>query len=276
VHPATQAVAIREAPSEEVATTRALREVLSTILSADVVERVLGEALQFWAFDRIPEDEIKLRLFVEGPLRGALDKRMGPDAADLILDDLRSILLDALAEQNARENPSGIRRRTAESNAAERILTIRPFTTLPAPGYAPAAQGGQETIPAPVGGITMVGFVTEDASAPLLVGARLEGLACVALTSSALSLLEAFDGLPYVGRLIVLDCRTPSRLAAAAAGVVLDAAPNGRDGTRILLWGSPRSVAETLTDVGDPPTHWIRCGECTPDEMALMCLALLQ
>ena len=63
-------------------------ETLSTLLAPALRKRVLNESLLLEGRSRIPEDPVRARAFVEGPLRLVVKRRVGPKLAGFLVDSL--------------------------------------------------------------------------------------------------------------------------------------------------------------------------------------------
>lgn len=81
-------------------------ETLSAFLADGVRDGLVAESLEVMGWERIPDDPAFL-LFVRGPLRDGLERRMGGDTADAVVEELLRVVGPVVARQ------SGIVRRRA-------------------------------------------------------------------------------------------------------------------------------------------------------------------
>lgn len=224
-----------------------MRESLHAVLAPHITDEVVFRALAAdpdAGFPRAPTD---MTPFVQGPLRDELAAQVGLDVAEGVIADLMRILRDVSRAPVGRHH-SGSRLAPRHRDAADRDATL----------------------PAPVGGVRVVRLVTPDRLTRMQLTERFDGAGCISTSGDD---AEQAEGLPRAGSsppILVLDCRLPCSEVTAAATRALDV----ETGATVVLWGTQEDVSATLVDLPHVPERWIRCGEMTPQDLAMLCLML--
>jgi hypothetical protein len=200
---------------------QAVLEALDALLTTELRDGVLALALRIHGGDDVPEEAERARDFVEGPLRTAVQRLVGEEAAHFVLDRLSPMLVMA-----------GSQVRRTEDREAEAIPTAPP----------PAS--------------TELLVATLDRNAVRLLGALLGPAVSARRVPDIFELVSRLDAGPNMRAVIVLDCRSapidPStllRIRRLAAGrctlVVWNASEELR---RRLTHGQPETEGLILTD----------------------------
>lgn len=96
---------------------RLIRETLDTVVAPAVRDALVSTALEESAYSEVPSNPEDFRAFIEGPLRDALVKGLGPELADSIVEELGR--MTGLTEQPSSSKP--IRRASSRSSPGRSI-----------------------------------------------------------------------------------------------------------------------------------------------------------
>jgi len=214
---------------------QSVQEVLESLLSPDLSHRVVAKALDIAQLRSFPEDPVRARELVEGPLWAAVAETFGHDTARFVLDDLGPVL--ELAS-------SGVRRRDAF--AAQTVRPLGDDDPYSAPTHRPAPS---EDGPPGSGIVELLPRVLVATGADRLPPELIDGLPGAARVSLVLGAFELFTTIDRrTGPVwVVVDGHRPSVEPATLAAFLRRLPPE----CWVLLWGcDPNATARFVRERG--------------------------
>lgn len=278
-----------------------IREALDAVVSPNVRDDVLKEALKRSKLDEIPEEVHLLARFVIEGLGPSMRASVGFDEADSVLSSLHGIL--SLARQDEMTTSTAAVDTWEEANtnkytpalAQEHELRTGPAEPITEPAEAeasietvierakarfPNAQirltesdaPSRATLRAPEKPLPLVIFASRNAEHTALLTNLLMGQATVAAVTDAQQFDQAFRLHKVRDPIVVLDCAHAID-SSRQLGVILGSHVSA--GTNVVVWGPPPDFEREVTVAKALQREWIRCAkEATLEDVVSLCVML--
>lgn len=262
---------------------RAVKEAIDAVAAPSVREAILGLALRWGRYERVPEQGPAVTAFVENALFLAAEQSLGSELARSIVDQLQPI-----ATMAARQEISTVRSSWPSTRGRGGPEVVHALDEAPSLELDEDDESGEAhvlimvddeddpplsprlTDPAPRG-LPLVLVSTSDPARIDQLGRALLGVATIVVVSDALAILEGLG--EGKGALVVIDCRRPT----IQLETLLAMAPELPRRHHIVLWGERPDLERRLSVDGDGlPAEWVCCGrDAEADDVGAVCRVLL-
>ena len=242
----------------------AVEEAIRAHAAPQVSASVLQLALRWARQTEIPEASHDLALFVEGPLRRAVEEVLGAEAAHTVCDELRPIAerVDEVTQVRKSRRPP-----PPELEELELVVGQEDFPEIDLSPAVVPVRSSKVTSPAPFE-MPLVLVATQDPTKLSGLASALAGEAFVEPVRDALSLLDVMGS----AQIVILDCERP----AVRPETLIAVEPELPRTTCVVLWADEAALSMRLSRAGTSvPKGWVVSGmPASAEDVADLCRAL--